>query len=308
MNQTFKSIIGIILGFLLAIPFTTQAQTPQRFLTLSPQEDLPVIPVLEGWIRHEDGSRELVFGYINRNKESVDIPVSENNYIEPAEFNGMQPGHFEAGTRGPQVFSVTLPPERADQDVWWSIRSGSNNELLEVPGRARNSAYEIDFVRPRPQGTLSPLVGVGKSGTQATGRMAIITDYPTQVRAGQEVEIAVNASDPSVRDISDPRFSKPLDLGVHWAKHQGPGEVTFSHHPGSQAQENPYQKDDPDNNPAFGIIKGGRGVFKVMVSFSEPGQYLIRTLVENWSAPDSSRGDQCCSTNVYQRINVQQSH
>jgi hypothetical protein len=43
----------------------------------------------------------------------------------------------------------------------------------------------------------------------------------------------------------------------------------------------------------------------VLASFSEPGQYIIRTQVENWTAPDSSQGDQCCSTTVYQRFNVQ---
>ncbi|MBT8146867.1 MAG: hypothetical protein KJN90_08435 [Gammaproteobacteria bacterium] len=311
MTQTFKTVISIALGLLISVSFTTQAQTPPRFLTLNPPEGFPIIPLLEGWIAHEDGSRELVFGYINRNEEAIDIPVGENNYIEPAEFNGMQPGHFEGGARGPQIFSVTLPPDRADEDVWWYIRSGSNGELLKVPGRARDGAYEIDFVRPRPQGALSPLVGVGESGAQATGRMAVIADYPMPVQVGQEVEIAVNATDPSVRDTSDPRFAEPLDLGVHWAKHQGPGDITFSRHPDTPVQENPYQEGDPrrsrwqGDNPARGSIEAGDGVAKVMASFSEPGQYIIRTLVENWSAPDSSQGDQCCSTNVYQRINVQ---
>jgi hypothetical protein len=311
MTQTFRTVISIALGLLISVSFTTQAQTPPRFLTLAPPEGFPIIPLLEGWIRHSDGSRELVFGYINRNEEAVDIALGDNNFIEPAEFNGMQPSHFEAGARGPQIFSVTLPPDRADEDVWWNIRSGSGNELLRVPGRARDNAYEIDFERPRPQGALSPLVGVGVNGAQATGRMAVIADYPGSVRVGQEVEIAVNATDPSVRDTSDPRFQEPLDLGVHWVKHQGPGDVTFTRHPDTPAPENPFDEGDPrrerwsGDDPKEGSIEAGNGVARIMASFSEPGQYIIRTLVENWSAPDSSQGDQCCSTSVYQRINVQ---
>lgn len=311
MTQIYRTVISIALGLLIAVSFTTQAQTPPRFLTLASPEGFPIIPLLEGWIRHPDGSRELVFGYINRNVDAVDVPVGENNYIEPAEFNGMQPDHFEAGGRGPQVFSVTLPPDRADEDVWWNIRSGDSNELLKVPGRARDSAYEIDFERPRPQGALSPLVGVGETGAQATGRMAVIADFPSPVRVGEQVDLAVNASDPSVRDPSDPRFREPLDLGVHWVKHQGPGDVTFTRHPETPEPVNPFQEGDPrrarwsGNDPKVGAIDGGNGVAKVMASFSAPGQYIIRTMVENWTAPDSSQGDQCCWTNVYQRVTVQ---
>jgi hypothetical protein len=311
MTHTYRTVISIAFGLLLSVSLTTQAQTPPRFLTLNPPEGFPIIPILEGWIGHSDGSRELVFGYINRNEIDVQVAIGDDNFIEPAEFNGLQPTYFPSGDRGHQVFTVTLPPDRAEEDVWWNIRSGSNNELLRVPGRARDSAYEIDFERPRPQGALSPMVGVGESGAQAVGRIAVIADYSGTVRVGQEVEIAVNASDPSVRDTSDPRFSEPLDLGVHWVKHQGPGDITFSRHPDTPAPENPFDEGDPrrerwsGDNPAEGSIEAGSGVAKVLASFSEPGQYIIRTQVENWTAPDSSQGDQCCSTTVYQRFNVQ---
>ncbi|MEZ5491529.1 MAG: hypothetical protein R3F50_14600 [Gammaproteobacteria bacterium] len=308
MTQTFKTVISIALGLLLAVSFTTQAQTPPRFLTLSPPVGWPIIPLLEGWVRNEDGSITLIFGYINRNDEDVDVPVGENNYIEPSEFNGMQPGSFLAG-RGPQVFSVTLPPDRADEDVWWYIRSGDDSELLKVPGRARDSAYELDFIRPRPQGALRPTVGVGENGAQAAENMAVIADYPRTVQVGERIEMAINATDPSVRDSSDPRFREPLDLGVHWAKHQGPGNVTFSYHPDSPAPENPYNERDPryarwEADPREGSIEAGNGVAKVWASFSAPGEYMIRTMVENWQAPDSSQGDQCCWTNVFQRVTV----
>ena len=308
MTQTFRTVISIALGLLVTVSLNTQAQTPPRYLTLSPPDGFPVIPVLEGWVRNDDGSRTLIFGYINRNNVDVDVPVGENNYIEPAEFNGMQPEHFESG-RGPQVFSVVLPPDRADEDVWWYIRSGESMELLKVPGRARDGAYELDFERPRPQGALRPTVGVGEDGEQAGGNMAVIANYPRTVRVGERVELAVNATDPSERDPTDPRFQEPLDLGVHWAKHQGPGDVTFSLHPDSPAPENPYNERDPryarwEVDPKEGVIEAGDGVAKVWASFSAPGEYLIRTLVENWTAPDSSQGDQCCSTNVFQRVTV----
>ena len=48
----------------------------------------------------------------------------------------------------------------------------------------------------------------------------------------------------------------------------------------------------------------GEGGGRVIATFAEPGEYLIRTLVENYKAPDSSAGDQCCWTNIYQRVTV----
>ena len=41
-------------------------------------------PAYEGWEQNEDGSFNLVFGYMNRNLEQVfEIPVGADNSIEP---------------------------------------------------------------------------------------------------------------------------------------------------------------------------------------------------------------------------------
>ena len=145
MIQIYRTVISAALGLLLAVSISAQAQPPTRFLTLSPPDGLPIIPILEGWVANEDGSRSFIYGYINRNDTAVYIPRGEGNRMEPAEFNGMQPEHFEAG-RGPQVFTVTVPADRADEDVWWHLKTGASDEL-KVPGRARDGAYEIDFIR-----------------------------------------------------------------------------------------------------------------------------------------------------------------
>lgn len=310
MIQAIRTASIAAMGLLVAVSALAQAPRPDRFLSLSPPEGWPIIPLLEGWIANEDGSRTLVFGFINRNDEPVDVPIGENNYMEPAEFNGMQPTYFGGGARGAQTFTVTLPADRADEDVWWNIKSGTNNELLRVPGRAGNGAYELEFIRPRPQGALQPAVGIGVDGPQQPGVTAAIGDYPGTVRAGEEVTLSVNATDRSIRDTSDPRFEEPLDLNVTWFKHQGPGEVTFIRHPDSPEPKNPFNPEDPRYarweaaDPSVMRILGGRGVANVNVTFSEPGQYMIRTAVDVHTGPDSSQGDQCCSTNVYQRVTV----
>ena len=35
-------------------------------------------------------------------------------------------------------------------------------------------------------------------------------------------------------------------------------------------------------------VEGGRGIANVIATFSEPGEYMIHTKVENFRAPDSS--------------------
>ena len=99
MQRFNKAMIAVALGLIATISISAQAQ-PERYLTLTPPSGLPVIPVMEGWVANPDGTTTISFGTINRNEEDdIDIPVGENNYIEPAKYNGMQPTHFPSGRR-----------------------------------------------------------------------------------------------------------------------------------------------------------------------------------------------------------------
>ncbi len=279
-----------------------------RFLSLTPPEGLPVIPVMEGWVANEDGTASFSLGFLNKNKVGVDIPLGPNNYIEPAKYDGMQPTHFPPG-RGVGAFAITVPAAEINEDIWWYIRTGEG-ELLKVPGRYGESAYELDFVRPRPQGSMQPLVGFGEDGPRAAGLTGGFGEYPLSVTVGQKVELAVNVSDPSNRDRQDPRFKDLLPVGVDFYKYQGPGAVEFSRHESTPEVVNPYTED----NPRFRFfrapganevsVKDGQGIAKVYATFSAPGEYQIRIRAENFAAPDSQEGDQCCWTNLYQTVNV----
>ncbi len=309
MLRMYKSLLAPATLLLLAVSLPTQGQDDQpRFLSLSPPEGLPIIPLMEGWVANEDGSTTISFGFINRNTdEDVYIPLGENNYIEPAEFDGMQPTHFPSG-RSTGVFTVILPADQTDIDVWWRLKTGEA-ESLSVPGRRGASAYELDFIRPRPQGSLQPQAAFGETGLSA-GLTGNISDFDSSVTVGETVEFVLNASDPAERDPEDPRFVEPLDMGVEFNKHQGPGEVTFTRDPNAPEPENPFDPDDPRfgrfTGPADNeaVIEGGAGSAMVMATFSAPGEYIIRAVVDVHSAPDSSYGDQCCWTNVYQRVTV----
>ncbi|HAT17366.1 MAG TPA: hypothetical protein DCS76_06205, partial [Gemmatimonadetes bacterium] len=54
-----------------------------------------VSPAFEGWEENEDGSFNLVFGYMNRNwLEELDVPVGEDNHISPGSADQGQPTHL----------------------------------------------------------------------------------------------------------------------------------------------------------------------------------------------------------------------
>ncbi|MCY4265244.1 MAG: hypothetical protein OXE78_10350 [Gammaproteobacteria bacterium] len=311
MRTITRFLFPLLFGLIATVAFNLSAQSVDtgRFLSLTPSGGLPVIPVLEGWIANPDGTTSYSFGVINRNEEAVEIPLGESNRIEPAYYDGIQPTHFPPG-RSTGAFLVTVPAAEQDNDVWWYLKTGESEEL-KVPGRHGVSAYELDFILPRPQGALQPLVGIGEDGEQAAGLYARIGDFPDgEVAVGEMVEITVNATDPAVRDTEDPRFGEPLPMGVEFIKYQGPGMVDFTRHESTPEPSNPYDETDRRFNfwqepgPNEVEIDGPSGIARVVASFSEPGEYIIWIKVDVHDAPDSSDPDQCCWTNVYQRITV----
>ena len=108
MRITNKHIAAAVLGLIASVALTVQAQSTDnaRFLSLAPSGGLPIIPVMEGWTANPDGTTSYSFGIINRNDESMDIPLGEGNYIEPAKFDGIQPTHFPAAV---SYTHLTLP-------------------------------------------------------------------------------------------------------------------------------------------------------------------------------------------------------
>lgn len=308
-NKTLAGLCAVLLLIGAGSLLPVQAQPGSRFLDLDPPTGLPVVPVMEGWYDNEDGSRTISFGYYNRNREEApDIPLGENNYIEPAEFDGMQPTHFETG-RHTGTFTVTLPPDAADQSIRWYLKTGSN-EVLSVPGRAVAEAYELDR-RPRPQGSLAPEAWFEPDGPRSAGPDGMLMEIAGSVRVGEPVTLTVHTRDPSMRDRSDARFADPIPVRVTWFRHQGPAPVSFSRHESTPAETTAGSEDEDDEpapekppGPETVMLDEGEGTARVNATFPEAGEYLLRVRVDNWSASDSSQDDQCCWTNVYQRVRV----
>ena len=310
--QQFHKFLGMFgLVLLMVISASGQAQQP-RFLSVAPPTGLPIIPIMEGWVANPDGTRSYSFGYLNRNVAAVDIPLGEANFLDPAEFGAMQPTHFSPG-RHIGVFSVTVPTDKIDTEVWWNLKT-DNHDILNVPGRANREGYELDFILPRPEGALQPLAGFGENNEISAGLLASVRDYPDSVIAETEVMLTVRVKDISVRDTTDPRYSEILPIGVTFNKHQGPGTVKFTRHPDTTIVVKSEKSADPlcqgcrsgakQDGPNVISVPGPEGLARVYASFSAPGNYIIHAKVDNFASSDSSNFNQCCWTNIFQRITV----
>jgi hypothetical protein len=264
---------------LLTVPRGIDAQHPfegmEWSVSVVRENSAPVAPVFEGWYENADGTFSLVFGYHNLNtEEAVSIPLGPDNFIEPAEFDGMQPTYFypipkNGSRRQFGAFTVVVPADFSDREVVWNLTHGG--KTWRIPGHTRSAHYILDAVHAPARGTWAPTLKFERNATPVRGRDGVVIG-PVAARVGHPVPLTVWI-DP------DPR---PRSL-VWWIEHQGPGDVSFS------AQES--------------TVQGGQGDVEVATTatFSAPGSYILRVMaVENIGTIEFH----CCWTNGYVRVNV----
>lgn len=241
----------------------------------------PLLPIFEGWYVNEDGTHDLSFSYLNMNLEQTfHIPIGQNNYLEPAEFNGMQPTFFmpapERGREGEQrhyrhqaTFTVTLPAGfDPDQDVVWTLRY--DGKTVKVPGRIRVGSYRVENLEAFTSAPVAAEMRLQPSGVGGRGRSGPVQQEALQTRVGQPAELTVSVT---------PLNEEPHT--VFWFDHQGPAAVSFQ----------PQQLEVP----------GAGGNATVRATFSEPGEYMVRATAVQTLA---SMVQHCCYTNGYLKVTV----
>ena len=293
---------------LLAAGTSLEAQDPvegtdwvARSLRASGQ---PVIPAFEGWWQKADGTYELCFGYFTANTEEVlDIPLGPDNVIEPSEFDGFQPTHFDPvpfeHRRYFCVFTVNVPRsfESGTQEVVWTLRVQGNvysargyprvsGYILNEPDAPdRAAAWEQLLARAGPdddllnlspgnaQGSVAPLLGfLDPPGPEGRGREGVFSGSTT-IGVGVPLDLSVFVREPNGR---------PARWWVGWFKHQGPGDVVFSPR---------VLEADPGSDYRA----------TTTATFAEPGNYFLRVqAIENLNSFERH----CCWTNGYVEVLV----
>ncbi len=274
----------VCLGWLaLSSPVAAQipGQNPLNESPLRPRGQ-NVIPVYDGWFENADGSYTLCFGYFNLNtEESLDIPLGPENRIEPSQYDGVQPTHFDP-VPDPEltskyrhhwcVFSVTVPDDFGTSDILWTLTS--QGDELQTPG-SLTARYDLDEPTSSGRGAVAPFLRLDEDGQTVQGRRGLWVG-PRTVQANEPLPLTA--------------WVQHAEAGtwLGWTKHQGPGEVVFS---------------EPELR-----LDAADGTATTTATFSQPGSYIVRVQAINdlqtRRNPTYGFEFHCCWTNGYVRVQV----
>jgi hypothetical protein len=205
---------------------------------------------------------------MNRNyEEEVDLPIGPANTFEPGGDRG-QPTHFMP-RRHKDVFSVTVPKDFGERTLVWTLSTNGQSQSVAA---ALKPVWQIDRRRTtrggnseRISSNLPPVVDVQPS-TKTLDAPGLVT-------------LTTSATD----DGLPKRRGEPIGMTVMWQKYRGPRGVTFQ---------------DPQSALAAGKSS-------TVVTFSEPGEYVLQAVVDDGSGRASGNfGYHCCWTNVQVPITV----
>lgn len=237
-----------------------------------------VTGAFEGWFANPDGTFSLLFGYFNRNaKEELDIPAGENNKIEPGGPDRGQPTHF-LPRRQWGIFTVTVPKDFGSNKLTWTLTAHGMTTVIPA---SLNPLWEISPFRDT-SGDMPPFVGFAQEGPFAQGPRQVSTILHGTV--GNPVALHIFVADDAHLVPGEARPPTP-PVTLSWSKFRGPGDVTFS-------ESHPFIKTGdfaaPSNVPFHGEAT-------TMAAFSEPGEYQLLIVANDWTG-EGGKGFQCCWT------------
>jgi hypothetical protein len=281
--QASRGLVAIALGALAAGAVPLDAQLPLAVPRASGQT---VTPAYEGWYRNDDGSFSLSFGYLNRNaQEVVEVPVGPDNFIAPGPQNQGQPTEFQP-RRHWGVFAVRVPADFGKGEVVWTLRI--RGVTYAIPGRLHPN-WQIDALEGEAgAGNTPPIVRFDPNGPTARGPLGF-TAGPLRATFSSPFTLSVWAGDDgrgattTGRAAAAGRGAGP-QVSLAFFKHQGPGKVTFA--------------------PATSRVPVAGGEATTNVSFTAPGEYLLRVRANDVSGVANAGHAQCCWTNGFVRVVV----
>jgi hypothetical protein len=261
---------------------------PAQQVQMGPQHDSgqSVTPAFEGWFPNPDGTFSILFGYFNRNaKQELDIPVGAANKIEPGGPDRGQPTHFLAG-RNWGVFTITVPKDFGAAKIVWSITA--NGVAMQAPA----SLAELWEVAPfrDANGNTPPWIGFEETGPFVNGPRGHSKSLTATVGNPVSLPLWV-ADDASVIPGASRPKTPPVTL--FWSKFRGPGSVTF-------ANDRPAADAAEFSGPPQTVFHGKAAT---AATFTEPGEYILRVVANDWSG-DGGRGFQCCWSNAQVIVSV----
>jgi hypothetical protein len=286
----FGTVGQLIAAGLLAGGVFLSAQAPQ---VPEPRRQFgaSITPVYEGWFYNADGSRSFLIGYYNRNsRQELDIPIGPNNRFEPGGPDMGQPTHFMPGRQW-GIFIVPAPREFKPTDSYtWTL--SANGQTTSIPFRLHPDYVMAPFSEIAV-GNTPPAIRFEQNGKTVQGPLAQMSAAPARTASvGTPFQLDIWASDDmkftsgTNAPMSTPR--PPVTLTV--SKYRGPGTVKVD-------KAKPAVEKIADGGAPF------NGKAATTVTFSEPGDYVLHVIANDYSG-DGGQGFGCCWTTALVKITV----
>lgn len=159
-----------------------------------------VSPAFEGWEKNDDGSFNMMFGYMNRNwEEEVDVPVGAENSLSPGEPDRGQPTHF-LPRRNRFVFKVRVPADWGKKELVWTLTTKGKTERAYAT--LREDSMVDNLVQASEQGAIG--AGISSPEIRANQPPTLTLDGgDRRAQVGQPLTLIAFAKDDGV---PRPRF------------------------------------------------------------------------------------------------------
>ena len=273
--------------------------------TLSYLRGQNISPAFEGWEKNEDGSFNMLFGYMNRNwEEELDVPVGPENSFSPGEPDRGQPTHF-LPRRNRFVFKVRVPADWGDKELVWTLTTAGKTE--RAYGTLRPDYFVDELVKASEQGALGAGVSTPEMRKNLAPTLKVDGSNRRTVAVNEPVRLTVWAFDdgqppprfgpgsknekyfhrmvdgthPSQRPPRALTVGSQTGLRVSWYLYRGPANVVF----------------DPEQTKVWEDTRAGAnspwaprwvappipedGLIETTVTFTRPGTYVIRCLASD---------------------------
>ena len=249
-----------------------------------------IAPAYEGWEQNEDGSFDLVFGYMNRNWEEVlDVPVGPDNTIEPGGPDRGQPTHFFP-RRNRFVFRVRVPADFGDKELIWTLTT--NGQTERAYATLKRDYYINDLVVQANYGASGAAGATPESEVNVAPVLTVEGQSFRTVAAGEPLTLRAVVTDdglPTARRLAPTSARSPgrittdsaTGLRMSWFVFRGSGDATFDP-PQIKVWEDTREGEESPWSPGWSTPAAPEdGRWVVQATFSEPGSYVLRALAHD---------------------------
>jgi hypothetical protein len=296
------SKIALFTTFAAVCVLGWQLTVRTQSLTYNSGQD--VSPAYEGWEQNDDGSFNLLFGYMNRNwQEEIDVPIGPENNMEPGGPDQGQPSHL-LPRRNRFVFRVHVPKDFGQKELVWTLTThGKVNKAyasLKTDLRIENidimsetGALGAGTSNPEIRADKPPVIKIDgeKTRTAKVGEpialTAIVTDDGVPRARGLGGVFAGRGGAGAGRGPVVPsppaRITVGKSLGLHaaWEVYRGAGQVTFTPDQIETWEDTREGANSPWAPRWSAPAAPADGKWTAQATFSEPGTYVMRVVADD---------------------------